>query len=146
MINTKYDLKLLSIIIMGLFYISVGVNHFTDPYWFLQIVPPYLPYKIELVYISGLLEVILGLMLLIPKTRFYAGWGLIVLLIAVYPANIDMFVNDVDVQTNVQGITERIEDADAVRLRNFIRLPFQFLFAWLVWRHTKQRSSLSQVS
>ena len=131
---------------MGLFYISVGVNHFTDPYWFLQIVPPYLPYKIELVYISGLLEVILGFMLLIPKTRFYAGWGLIVLLIAVYPANIDMFVNDVDVQTNVQGITERIEDADGVRLRNFIRLPFQFLFAWLVWRHTKQRSSLSQVS
>ena len=146
MINTKYDLKLLSTILMGLFYIFVGVNHFTDPYWFLQIVPPYLPYKIQLVYISGLLEVILGVMLLIPKTRFYAGWGLIVLLIAVYPANIDMFVNDVDVQTNVQGITERIEDADGVRLRNFIRLPFQFLFAWLVWRHTKQRSSLSQVS
>ena len=88
MTNTKYDLKLLSIIIMGLFYISVGVNHFTDPYWFLQIVPPYLPYKIELVYISGLLEIILGFMLLLPKTRFYAGWGLIVLLIAVYPANI----------------------------------------------------------
>ena len=73
---------------MGLFYISVGVNHFTDPYWFLQIVPPYLPYKIELVYISGFLEIVLGVMLLIPKTRVYAGWGLIMLLIAVYPANI----------------------------------------------------------
>tara|TARA_B100000941_G_scaffold249467_1_gene195368 strand:- start:105 stop:479 length:375 start_codon:yes stop_codon:yes gene_type:complete len=124
MINTKYDLKLLSIITMGLFYISVGVNHFTDPYWFLQIVPPYLPYKIELVYISGLLEVILGLMLLIPKTRFYAGWGLIVLLIAVYPANIYL------AQTNGEAI-------NTTPLVAWGRLPFQFIFIGLAYWHIK---------
>ena len=124
MINTKYDLKLLSIITMGLFYISVGVNHFTDPYWFLQIVPPYLPYKIELVYISGLLEVILGLMLLIPKTRFYAGWGLIVLLIAVYPANIYL------AQTNGEAM-------NTTPLVAWGRLPFQFVFIGLAYWHTK---------
>ena len=124
MINTKYDLKLLSIITMGLFYISVGVNHFTDPYWFLQIVPPYLPYKIELVYISGLLEVILGLMLLIPKTRFYAGWGLIVLLIAVYPANIYL------AQTNGEAM-------NTTPLVAWGRLPFQFIFIGLAYWHTK---------
>ena len=124
MTNTKYDFKLLSIIIMGLFYISVGINHFTDPYWFLQIVPPYLPYKIELVYISGLLEVILGFMLLVPKTRFYAGWGLIVLLIAVYPANIYL------AQTN--GAAMNITPLVA-----WVRLPFQFIFIGLAYWHIK---------
>ena len=54
-----------------------------------------------------------------------------------------MFINDVDVQTNASGIAERVVNAEGVRLRNFIRLPFQFLFGWLVWRHTKQQPSTS---
>ena len=122
--NTKYDLKLISIVIMGLVYISVGVNHFTDPYWFLQIVPPYLPYKIELVYISGFLEIILGVMLLIPKIRFYACWGLIMLLIAVYPANISL------AQTNGAAM-------NTTPLIAWGRLPFQFVFIGLAYWHTK---------
>ena len=122
--NTKYDLKLISIVVMGLFYISVGVNNFTDPYWFLQIVPPYLPYKIELVYISGFLEIVLGAMLLIPKTRVYAGWGLIMLLIAVYPANIYL------AQTNGAAM-------NTTPLIAWGRLPFQFVFIGLAYWHTK---------
>jgi Predicted membrane protein len=122
--NTKYDLKLISIVVMGLFYISVGVNHFIDPYWFLQIVPPYLPYKIELVYISGFLEIVLGVMLLIPKTRVYAGWGLIMLLIAVYPANIYL------AQTNGAAM-------NTTPLIAWGRLPFQFVFIGLAYWHTK---------
>ena len=122
--NTKYDLKLISIVVMGLFYIAVGVNHFTDPYWFLQIVPPYLPYKIELVYISGFLEIVLGVMLLIPKTRVYAGWGLIMLLIAVYPANIYL------AQTNGAAM-------NTTPLIAWGRLPFQFVFIGLAYWHTK---------
>ena len=122
--NTKYDLKLISIVSMGLFYISVGVNHFADPYWFLQIVPPYLPYKIELVYISGFLEIIFGVMLLIPKTRVYAGWGLIMLLIAVYPANIYL------AQTNGAAM-------NTTPLIAWGRLPFQFVFIGLAYWHTK---------
>ena len=81
----------------------------------------------------------LGLMLIIPKFRRVGAWGLLILLVAVYPANIDMFINDVDVQTNASGVVERVVDAEGVRLRNFIRLPFQFLFVWLVWRHTKKQ-------
>ena len=127
MTNTKYDLKLLSIIIMGLFYISVGVNHFTDPYWFLQIVPPYLPYKIELVYISGFLEIVLGVMLLIPKTRVYAGWGLIMLLIAVYPANIYLAFNE----------TPQIALGIAPFMASWVRLPLQFVFIGLAYWFTK---------
>ena len=120
----KYNLRLISIIIMGLFYVLVGTSHFTKPYWYLQIVPPYLPYKLELVYISGFLEILLGVMLFIPTTRFYAGWGLIILLIAVYPANIYL------AQTN--GV--------AMNTTPFIawgRLPFQFVFIALAYWHTK---------
>ncbi len=131
---------------IGTAFVLVGIYHFLDQDFFEAIVPTWFPYPSFANLASGAAEVILGLMLIAPKFRRIGAWGLLALLIAVYPANIDMFVNDVDVQTNVQGITERIEDADGVRLRNFIRLPFQFLFAWLVWRHTKQRSSLSQVS
>ena len=111
---------------MSWFYISVGISHFTDPNWFLQIVPPYLPYKLELVYISGFLEVILGIMLIIPSFRCYAGWGLIMLLIAVYPANIYL------AQTN--GAAMKTSSVVA-----WGRLPFQFLFIYLAFWHTQTK-------
>ena len=118
------NIKLFSIIIMSIFYVFVGVNHFTTPEWFLQIVPPYLPYKLELVYISGFLEILLGVMLLIPATRFYAAWGLILLLIAVYPANIYL------AQTNGAAM-------NTTPLVAWGRLPFQFVFIALAYWHTK---------
>ncbi len=124
MIMTNKNIRLLSIIIMSIFYVSVGVNHFTIPEWFLQIVPPRLPYKLELVYISGFLEIILGVMLLIPATRFYAAWGLILLLIAVYPANIYL------AQTNGAAM-------NTTPLVAWGRLPFQFVFIALAYWHTK---------
>ena len=125
--NTSIDLKLISIVVMGLFYFSVGVNHFTDPYLFLKIVPPYLPYKIELVYISGFLEIVLGVMLLIPKTRVYAGWGLIMLLIAVYPANIYLAFNE----------TPQKAIGISAFAASWIRLPIQFIFLGLAYWHSK---------
>ena len=115
-----------SIIIMSWFYISVGISHYTEPNWFLQIVPPYLPYKLELVYISGFLEIILGIMLIIPSIRCYAGWGLIMLLIAVYPANIYL------AQTN--GAAMKTSSVVA-----WGRLPFQFLFIYLAFWHTQTK-------
>ena len=120
----QYNIKLISILLMSFFYVSVGVSHFTDPYWFVQIVPPYLPYKLELVYISGFLEIILGLMLLIPSMRLYAGWALIILLIAVYPANIYL------AQTNGAAM-------NTTPLIAWGRLPFQFVFIGLAYWHTK---------
>ena len=59
-------IKPLSLIIMSWFYIAVGISHITDPNWFLQIVPPYLPFKLELVYVSGFFEIIFGFMLILP--------------------------------------------------------------------------------
>ena len=117
-------LKLITILIMAYFYISVGIKHFTEPEWFLQIYPPFLPFGLAAVYVSGFFEVLFGIMLLIPKTRYYAGWGLIVLLIAVFPANIYL------AYTN--GAAMDISAAVA-----WGRLPFQALFIGLAYWHSK---------
>ena len=121
---TKNYIKPLSIIVMSWFYISAGLLHFTNTNWFLQIVPSYLPIKLELVYLSGLFEVILGIMLIVPFLRYYAGWGLILLLIAVYPANIHL------AQTNGAAM-------NTSALIAWGRLPFQFLFIGIAYWHTK---------
>ena len=117
-------LKLITILIMAYFYISVGIKHFTEPEWFLQIYPPFLPFGLAAVYVSGFFEVLFGIMLLIPKTRYYAGWGLIGLLIAVFPANIYL------AYTN--GAAMDISAAVA-----WGRLPFQALFIGLAYWHSK---------
>lgn len=120
----KADIKSFSIIIMSGFYISIGLLHFTDPNWFLQIVPPYLSYQLELVYISGFFEIIFGIMLITPSWRHYAAWGLIILLIAVYPANIYL------AQTNGAAM-------NTAPLVAWARLPLQFLFIGIAYWHTK---------
>jgi uncharacterized membrane protein len=109
---------------MGVFYISIGISHFTSPIWYVQIVPPYLPYKLELVYISGFFEILFGGMLFFKKTRFLAGWGLILLLIAVYPANIYL------AQTNGAAM-------NTTPLIAWCRLPVQFIFIGLAYWHSK---------
>ena len=80
---------------MGLSYVWIGCQHFINPSFFLKIVPPYLAFHLELVYLSGGFEIIFGLGLLFKKTRFYASWGLVFLLIAVYPANIYLAFNEI---------------------------------------------------
>ena len=120
----KFDIKYFSLIVMGVFYISIGISHFTSPIWYVQIVPPYLPYKLELVYISGIFEILFGGMLLFKKTRFLAGWGLILLLIAVYPANIYL------AQTNGAAM-------NTTPLIAWGRLPVQFIFVGLAYWHSK---------
>ena len=118
-------IKMVSIYIMSIFYIQIGVKHFTNPTWFMQIMPPYLPFHIELVYISGAFEIILGMMLIFSKTRYYAAWGLIMLLIAVFPANIYL------AQTNgaAMGTTAAIA---------WGRLPFQAIFIGIAYWHSKE--------
>ena len=117
-------LELTSIVIMSIFYVSVGIKHFTNPSWFLMIVPPILPYKLALVYISGFFEIVLGLLLLFPSFRYIAGWGLILLLIAVFPANIYL------AQTNGAAL-------NTTPLVAWGRLPFQFVFIAIAYWHTK---------
>ncbi len=86
-------LKLLLKWVLGLLFAVAGVNHFWRPDFYLGIMPPYLPWHLELVYASGLFEIVLGILLLVPKTSSLAAWGLIALLIAVFPANLHMALN-----------------------------------------------------
>ena len=109
---------------MSWFYISAGLLHFTNTNWFLQIVPPYLPLKLEFVYVSGFFEIIFGFMLILPSWRYYAGWGLVLLLIAIYPANIYL------AQTNGAAM-------NTSALVAWARLPFQFIFIGIAYWHTK---------
>ena len=117
-------IKTVTIFIMSLFYISVGIDHFLRPEWYVRIVPPVFPFKIELVYLSGIFEIALGALLLFPSKRYVAGLGLILLLIAVYPANIYLAL------TNGAAM-------DTTPLIAWGRLPFQFVFIGLAYWHSR---------
>ena len=121
-------IKYASILIMSIFYINVGMKHFIDPYWFLHIIPPLLaPIGLELVYISGYYEIAFGAMLLVPMFRKIAGYGLILLLIAVYPANLYL------------AFYEEPQKLIAISAfaASWIRLPIQFIFLGLAYWHSK---------
>tara|TARA_B100001996_G_C18631611_1_gene581991 strand:- start:148 stop:615 length:468 start_codon:yes stop_codon:yes gene_type:complete len=129
--------RTLEAIVFGAAFIAVGINHFLDPEFFEAIVPRWFWSPSFANEVSGAAEIFLGAALIPIWSRRYAAYGLLILLVLVYPANIDMFINDVDVVTNEFGKSVRVENASGVFARNLIRLPFQFLFAWLLWRHTK---------
>ena len=116
-IDSMQKLTIFRWLIAGSF-VAVGVEHFRQPQLFVGIVPPYLPSHLALVYISGVFEVLGGVGLLWSRSRRFAGWGLIALLIAVYPANIHMLVNDV----YLEGMARE-------RWLLWLRMPLQFFFA-----------------
>jgi uncharacterized membrane protein len=74
--------------VMAAFFLFAGIMHFKKPKFFLRIIPPILPFKEALNYISGAAEIIFAIMLVIPATTILAAWGIIALLIAVFPANV----------------------------------------------------------
>src|SRR6187549_2287017 len=80
-------LKTWSRYLLGVFFIAAGINHFVNPAFYVAIMPPYLPWQSQLVFVSGMAEVALGFLLLF---RRWAAWGLIALLVAVFPANVHM--------------------------------------------------------
>lgn len=112
--------------LMAFLYIVAGVNHFVNPEFYLRIMPPYLPWHTELVALSGVVEIFLGVGLLVPYTRVWSAWGIMALLIAVYPANIFSY-------TNLMGT------GDPKEVIALIRLPLQFPLIWWAWYYTKSR-------
>jgi len=83
-------LKYTSRWLYGLFFMAAGVNHFLHTPLYVSIMPPYLPWPVALVYVSGVAEIGLGGLLLFEQWSRLAAWGLIALLIAVFPANVHM--------------------------------------------------------
>jgi len=114
------------IVLFGLaaFFTNVGVDHFVNPEFYLSIMPPAFPLHLEAVYISGFFEVLGGVGVLIPRLRKIAGWGLVALLVAVYPANIYM------------AITPGAFPEASVALL-YVRLVFQFLFFYWAFSVTR---------
>ena len=108
-------------------YVYIGFLHFFQPDFFLKIMPPYLPFHLELVFVSGAIEIGLGVGLLFKRLRKYVGWGLILLLAAVYPANIYLAFNEVPQQAI--GISSF--------MASWVRLPIQFLLIGLAYWLTK---------
>ena len=84
--------------ILGIFFINVGIGHFIDPEWFEPIVPTILGDPTFWVLITGAMEIALGIGLIIPKTRKYSGLLMALFLIAVYWANLNMWINDVPLE------------------------------------------------
>jgi uncharacterized membrane protein len=86
-------IKLIVRVLFAAFFIVAGITHFTNEAFFTSIVPPYLPWPVALVYVSGVAEIILGGLVLMPRLSALAAWGMIALLIAVFPANIHMAIH-----------------------------------------------------
>jgi len=85
--------KTILLYIMVLLYIVAGLNHFFNPRFYLKIMPPYIPYHLAMVYISGVCEVLFAILLIPIATRHIAAWLLILLLIAIFPANVQMAID-----------------------------------------------------
>jgi len=119
-------IKLFTIYFMSIAYTYVGVRHFIDPDFFLAIMPNYLSMHLFFVYLTGLMEVVFGLLLAFRKTRKFASYGLIILLLMVFPANIHLVESELS-----QSILE------VSKVQTIIRLPFQGLFLILAYWHSK---------
>ena len=109
-------------IVIGAFVLFAGIMHFANPSFFNEIVPPWLPPSEAFwTYVSGVTEIIIGVLLLRPSTRRVGALAAIWLFIAVYPANLYMAWDWRDRPASEQLVA-------------YGRLPFQFLFIWLAWR------------
>ncbi|WP_089876672.1 DoxX family protein [Halogeometricum limi] len=114
---------------MGLTYVVAGVLHFVAPAVYEQVVPPQFPRPRALVLLSGVAEVVLGVGVLFERTRRASAWGLVALLVAVFPANVYMATSD---DLELRGVPERLRDPSDAAL--WARLPLQaLLVAWAWW-------------
>ncbi len=112
---------------MSLLYVTVGVKHFTNTDFFVAIVPKFINWKEEVVLVSGLIEVILGMLLLFNQTRKFAAWGIILLLIAVFPANIYLYFSD-----------SAREMLSISKNQSLFRMPFQIPLIIISYWHSKE--------
>jgi len=118
----KVKLGLLGLMALG--YIGAGINHFVSPGFYVSIMPPYIPWHLAMVWISGVAEILLGVGVLIPKTRRVSGW-LIIAMLAVF------------MTVHVHMLTAPEGTFDAPRWALWARLPMQAVLAAWAWWVTK---------
>ena len=120
--------KKASLVIMTVFYIAAGINHFLSPATYYTIIPAYLPDPFLINIASGIAEIVLALLLIFPKTRMMAAYGIIILLVAFIPAHIVM------IQKGFCLSNGYCLPVWATWLRLF---PLQFLLMWWAWKNRK---------
>ena len=127
MIKLKFSGRYLALVFVFAWFFVGGIMHFAKPDLFLKIVPPYIPFPLAAVYISGAFELLGAIGLWLKPTRSLAGYGLMLLTVAVTPANIYM-LQQADVFSEVPYWAL------------VVRLPFQLLLIWLIWWCTRLES------
>ncbi|RXH55337.1 DoxX family protein [Granulicella sibirica] len=110
--------------LFGVLFVVAGVMHFVLPKVYASIMPPMLPGPVLLVYVSGVAEILGGVGVMVPTTRKMAAWGLVALLIAVWPANLEMAMHP-----------ERFASVPGWAL--WVRLPLQLPLIWWAWVYTR---------
>jgi len=113
--------------VLTVFMVGAGVNHFVSPASYVGMMPSALPAPETLVYVSGVAEILGGLGLILPATRRLAAWGLIALLVAVFPANLNMAINHLPLGT-------RAVPGWAL----WARLPLQLVLIWWAASFTRR--------
>ncbi len=117
-------MNLLFLYIMSAGYVIAGIFHFTHPSAYKKIMPPWLRYHLPLVYLSGACESIFGLLLIPESTRPAAAWLIIAMLVAIFPANIQMMLNFSKRRNGWFWLT-------------IARLPLQVVLIWWAWIYTQ---------
>jgi uncharacterized membrane protein len=111
--------------ILALVFIVAGILHFFLTATYVKIMPPYLPAHTLLVQLSGVFEILGGIGILVPMTQRFSAWGLIALLIAVSPANIQMAMD----HAQWPGIPVWVL---------WLRVPMQLPLMWWAWLYTRR--------
>ena len=119
--------KLFTVFVMSFMYIFIGIKHFTEPQFFINIPPPQVPFKTFAVYFTGFLEILGGALILNSKSRQAGGVLLILTLIIVFPANIYLYL--CEAPQSLLGVSK----TDAL-----IRMPFQIPLILLAFWHSKE--------
>ena len=107
-------------VLLGLFFFYAGFGHFRNPEFFLNIMPDWMPAHLELVYLSGITEMIAGIWIIIPRTAYWGGVSIFAMLVAFFIIHIDMIV-----------YAEKYESVPVAAL--WVRLGLQFVLLYWTW-------------
>ena len=116
-------MKRISLALMTILYLAGGVNHFLHTETYRKIMPPWLPWHNQLIFISGICQILFALLLIFPITKRLGAWCIIALLIAVFPANIQMMLN-------------YSREHNPLLWLAVLRLPLQIVLIWWAYSFT----------
>ena len=112
----------IALYVMAFLYIAAGVYHFVKPKFYLYMMPPYIPAPKLMVSLSGVAEIVCGIMLLFPETRSIGAWGIILMLILFFSVHSYM-------------LTEEAKFFKISKTFRWLRIPLQFFFIWWAYQY-----------